>query len=269
MTISNKQINDLPIAFFDSGVGGLTVLHHLKKMLPNENYLYFGDTVHVPYGEKSKRQLISYSENILNFFNKLGCKAVVMACNTTSSVVYEDISAKYNFKLYPIVQTAAKVLAQLNITNLGVFATKATVMSGAYEREIAKYNPKMKVFTQHCPEWVKIVENNTLNLPENIEIVKNDLELMMKNKPEKIVLGCTHYPFLKSVLSKFASVDLFIDPAVCFAQFIVSDLKENGLLNGNDSVGYEKFFVSANPEKFKDAAKLFYDIKELPHLVTF
>lgn len=269
MTISNNHIDNLPIAFFDSGVGGLTVLHHLKKLLPDENYLYFGDTLHVPYGEKTKNQLIEYSDNILNFFNSLGCKAVVMACNTTSSVIYDDIKGKYDFKLYPIVQTVSKVLSKLKISNLGVFATKATIESKAYEREIAKYNPNIKVFGQYCPNWVKIVENNTLNLPENIEIVKKDLELMLKNNPENIVLGCTHYPFLKGILSKFAPEDLFIDPAVYFAELIVSDLKKNALLKNSNSDGDVKFFVSSNPQKFKDSAKLFYDIKELPQLVTF
>ena len=102
MTTSNNADKYSPIAFFDSGVGGLTVLNKVKLLLPNENFIYYGDTLHVPYGEKTKEQLLEYSLKILDFFESKNCKAVVMACNTTSSVIYEDIKDKYNFKLYPI-----------------------------------------------------------------------------------------------------------------------------------------------------------------------
>ena len=111
LTKSNFD-SDAPIAFFDSGVGGLTVLNKVKKILPNENYIYYGDTLHVPYGEKTKEQLLESSDKILKFFEQKGCKAVVMACNTTSSVIYDDIKNKYNLKLYPIVQSVAEILAK-------------------------------------------------------------------------------------------------------------------------------------------------------------
>ena len=122
MTTSNKLNSDSPIAFFDSGIGGLTVLNKVKKVLPNESFIYYGDTVHMPYGEKTKEQLLEYSDNIFRFFEEKGCKAVVMACNTTSSVIYNDVKGKYNFKLYPIVQSVAEILSKLNISRLGVFA---------------------------------------------------------------------------------------------------------------------------------------------------
>ena len=113
-TLSNNNFDaDSPIAFFDSGIGGLTVLNKVKKILPDENYLYYGDTAHVPYGEKTKEQLLDYSADILKFFEQKHCKAVVMACNTTSSVIYDEIRDKYNFKLYPIVQSVAKKFCQV------------------------------------------------------------------------------------------------------------------------------------------------------------
>ena len=118
MTTSNKLNSDSPIAFFDSGIGGLTVLNKVKKVLPNESFIYYGDTVHMPYGEKTKEQLLEYSDNIFRFFEEKGCKAVVMACNTTSSVIYNDVKGKYNFKLYPIVQSVAEILSKLNISRL-------------------------------------------------------------------------------------------------------------------------------------------------------
>lgn len=261
--------NNSPIGFFDSGVGGLTVLKEVKKLMPNEDFIYFGDTLHVPYGDKTKEQLLSYSENILKFFEEKKCKAVIMACNTTSSTIYEDIKDKYNFKLYPVVQSVAKVLAGLNIERLGIFGTKATINSGAYEKEIAKYNDKMQVFGQYCPQWVKIVENNLSDTPECIEIIKTDLEKMLENKPQKIVLGCTHYPYLLPILTKFAPKDLFIDPAKYLAQFVKDDLEKSSLIKDNNTEHFEEFYVSADSDKFKTSAKMFYNIENSVKIINF
>jgi len=261
--------NNTPIGFFDSGVGGLTVLKEVKRLMPNENFIYFGDTLHVPYGDKTKEQLLEYSKDILNFFEEKKCKAVVMACNTTSSTIYEDIKDKYYFKIYPIVQTVAKVLAKTSLQRLGIFATPATINSGAYEKEIRKYNSEMQIYGQHCSEWVRIVENNTSESAESIEIIKNDLNIMLKDNPQKIVLGCTHYPFLLPVLTKFAPKELFIDPAAYFAHAINTDLAINGLTNDNSSEHTEEFYVSAEPEKFKNSAKMFYKINSEVKQLTF
>ena len=258
-----------PIGFFDSGVGGLTVLKRVKEIMPQENIIFFGDTAHVPYGEKTKEQLMEYSKYILEFFYKKGCKAVVMACNTTSSLIYDDIKDLYNFKLYPVVQSVAKVLSGLNVTRLGVFATKATINSMAYPNEINKYNKNIKIFGQYCPNWVKIVENNLTESPESISDVEMNLNLMLKNNPDKIILGCTHYPYLLPVLTKFASEDMFIDPSTSFAQYIKDDLKSSNLINTSNINPTEEFYVSSDPEQFVESAKMFYDVKKLPELVDF
>ena len=118
MSILNSIDNNAPIAFFDSGVGGLTVLNKVKKILPNENFISFGDTLHVPYGEKTKEQLLEYSDDIIKFFESKGCKAVVMACNTTSSVIYDDICGKYNVKLYRFNEPSLEFLKTLGNKNL-------------------------------------------------------------------------------------------------------------------------------------------------------
>lgn len=255
--------NNSPIGFFDSGVGGLTVLNEVKKLLPNEDFIYFGDTLHVPYGDKTKNQLLEYSSNILRFFEEKECKAVVMACNTTSSTIYDDIKDKYKFKLYPVVQSVAKILAGLEVNRLGIFATKATINSGAYSKEIAKYNNSMEVFGQYCPEWVRIVENNLIDTNESIEIIKKDLYKMLENNPQKIVLGCTHYPYLLSILKKFAPEELFIDPAKYLARYLKEDLGKLNLLKSNLENHYEEFYVSANPKKFKQSAEMFYKIDKV------
>lgn len=270
MIISNNKLNaNSPIGFVDSGVGGLTVLHHIRRILPAENFIYYGDTLHTPYGDKTKEQLLEYSDNIFKFFERKGCKAVAMACNTTSSTIYQDIKGKYNFEIYPIVQSAAKILSRIPVKRLGIFATRGTILSGAYPREIARYNPEMKVFGQYCPDWVSIIENSLIYDENSIKIIENDLKLMLKNNPEKIVLGCTHYPFLMGILSRFAPEDMFIDPAVGFAEFIKDDLSEKGLLKQSLDVGKGEFYVSANPVLFKNSAKIFYPIEQEPALLTF
>lgn len=255
-----------PIAFFDSGVGGLTVFAKVKKLLPNENYLYFGDTKNMPYGEKTEAQLIEFADKIFRFFETKNAKAVVMACNTTSAITYEKLKNNYNFKIYPIIQTVCSTLAKLDgINSLGVIATPATINSHAYSKGIAKYNKNMNVYELAAPNWVRIVEEHRIYQPQSIEQIKEILEIMEQNNPDKIVLACTHYPYLLDVLKKFMPEDKFIDPALYFAQNIKEDLEKNNLLGKEHT--YEKFYVSSNPENFKIASELFYKLDKLPELV--
>lgn len=265
--IEQKKTTTKKIAFFDSGVGGLTVFEKVKKLLPNEDYLYFGDTKNVPYGSKTNEELLKFTTEIFNFFKTQEVKAVVMACNTTSATIYEGLSKLFDFKIYPIIQSCAGIIAIQPIKRLGIFATPATIKSGFYAREINKYNPNIDVFEMACPEWVGIVENNTKQ--DNIDLVKKYIVKMLENKPDRIVLGCTHYPYLLDILKQFAPEDMFIDPSQSFAEFIKNDLAKNNMLNYSNTVGSEQFLVSANPEKFKEASSMFYPIRELPTLVNY
>lgn len=259
-----NNIDERPIAFFDSGVGGLTVFSKVKKLLPNENYLYFGDTKNMPYGEKSEEQLLEFADKIFKFFESKNAKAVVMACNTTSAVTYEKLKDNYNFKIYPIIQSVCSTLANMNC-KLSIIATPATIKSHAYSKQIAKYNPQMQVFELAAPNWVRIVEEHRINQPQSILQVQEILEETNNFNPDKIVLACTHYPYLMGILKKFKSEEIFIDPSVYFAQIIKNDLTESNMLN--NKFEYEKFYVSSDPENFKEASKLFYSIKELPEIV--
>lgn len=256
-----------PIGFFDSGVGGLTVFEKVKRILPNENCLYFGDLKNIPYGEKSKEQLIEFADGIFKFFEKQEAKAVVMACNTTSAAVYEALKDNYSFKVYPIIQSCAKIIAGMEVEKIGVFATKMTIESKAYSTELKKYKDNLDVFEIACPEWVKIVEGKTQNEPESITFIEYYLNKMLENHPDKIILGCTHYPYLLDVLTKFAPREMFIDPSECFAEFIKEDLAKNNMLSESLAEGYEKFFVSASPDHFKEASSVFYPLKGAPILV--
>ena len=188
-----------------------------------------------------------------------------MACNTTSAVTYEKLKDKYNFKIYPIIQSVCSYLAELNC-RLGIIATPATINSHAYSRQIAKYNDKMPIFEVAAPNWVRIVEEHRINQPQSILQVQEILEEIEKNNPDKIVLACTHYPYLMEILKKFVPEEKFIDPSVNFAKIIKDDLEKNNMLN--NKFEYEKFYVSSDPQNFKEAAKLFYELGGLPNLIS-
>lgn len=260
-------MNKKPIAFFDSGVGGITVFKRVKELLPYENYIYFGDLKNLPYGEKTPEELFALADNILKFFEKQRAKAVVMACNTTSATVYEKIKDNYGFRIYSVIQAAAKQIAQIPSKRIGVFATNTTVKSGIYAKELKKYNPALEVFETAAPEWVKIVEEQTQHSIENVELIGKYIKNMLAKNPNKIILGCTHYPYLLETLSKFAPKEMFIDPSIYFADAIKQGIYETGI-NDSKIEGFEKFFVSANPEDFKNAASVFYSLKDLPKLIV-
>lgn len=258
----DKNDKNKPIALFDSGVGGLTVYKELKKLLPKEDYLYFGDTFNMPYGEKTPEELLIITKRIFDFFELKHVKAVVMACNTSSAICYDRLKDKYNFQIYPIIQSVSKVLSDLNAETLGVFATPATVNSHAY----AKYLNGKKVFEIACPDWVKIVENNEINTPLSLGKVRQCVLEMQRFLPDKIILGCTHYPYLSPVLKHYFRSENIINPAEYFAKYIKNDLTAHDLIN-QKSKGSEKFYVSSNPEQFKMSAKMFYELNSPPKLI--
>lgn len=245
----------------------MTVYAKVKKLLPEENFLYFGDTKNMPYGEKTEEQLLTFADKIFNFFEQKNAKAVVMACNTTSAITYEKLKNNYNFKIYPIIQSVCSTLANLSgVEKLGVIATPATINSHIYSREIAKYNKNMQIFELAAPNWVRIVEEHRINQPQSILQIKEIIDVMKEFNPDKIVLACTHYPYLLDVLKNFLPEEKFIDPSVYFAKNIKEDLTKLNLLN--NKFEYEKFFVSSEPENFKTAAKMFYTINELPQIIN-
>ncbi len=246
---------DSPIGFFDSGVGGLSVYARFRAQLPSENTIYYGDLKNLPYGNKTKEQLIGYTRNIMDFFKSKNVKAVVIACNTSSALAYETIKNEYEFKIYPIIQSSVKLISELGLNRIGVFATQGTVSSGAYRRELLKYNSNIQIREIACPNWVSIVEGRIDN---GLDDIKLHLDEMLDFEPDKIILGCTHYPYLLDKLGKFTSDDLFIDPAEYFIKFLRNDLVKSDSLQK----GYEEFYVSAEPDLFIKNAKKFYDVKQ-------
>ena len=230
--------------------------------------MYFGDLANLPYGNKSKEELIGYARSILNFYKEKRVKAVVIACNTSSAQAYDTVKNEYNFKIYPIIQSCAKVIASQNNQKIGVFATQATVNSGVYTKELKKYNPNLQVKEIACPNWVEIVETGSYKDDSAIYDIKKHLDEMRSFLPDRIILGCTHYPYLLPQLNTFVPKGLFIDPAEIFVEYIKEDLKKLSLLKQENLEFQEKIYVSAEPQSFIEHSKIFYKIQELPVVIN-
>lgn len=260
-------MNKNPIGIFDSGVGGLTVLKKLEMELPGENYLYFGDTARVPYGEKTPEQLHSYVREIMEWFKRNNVKAVVMACNTSSAVVYESIKDDYDFPIFSLIEPTANYVAYLDAEKIGVLATTATVNSKAYVNSIKAKNPAVEVIQTACPGLVEIVESNKIETQEAKRLIIKYVTPMQEKGVAKIILGCTHYPFLRDVINDVTGdKDLLVDPARHLAEDVADKLMQLELLN-TDKCGYRHFFASSNTEMFREAGRRFYpelgEVREL------
>ena len=260
--MSNK-----PIGVFDSGVGGLTVLKRLTEELPNENYLYFGDTARIPYGEKNKEQLFDIVREILDWYKAKDAKAVIMACNTSSAVVLDDIKNDYNFPIFGLIQPTAEYIAYSNATKIGVISTTATATSQAYSKAINKLNPDIEVFQTACPGLVEIVESNKIETFEAKKLVIKYVLPLLEKKVDKIILGCTHYPYLRKIINTLTNDnEMLIDPAEHLSLKVAEDLMLLDLLNDSFE-GKREYYVSSNAPMFAEVGKNFFvdcnDVKEI------
>lgn len=260
MDKENLRYLNTPIGVFDSGVGGLSVLDELEKFLPNEHYIYYGDSKNLPYGNKTQEEIITFGKNTVNFFKNKGAKHIIMACNTSSALAYDALEKEFGneIKIYPIIQNVAKNIAKYN--KIGVMATVGTVKSGKYSEEILKINPNAKVFEKGCEKFVEIVENRLYNEVSSINFIEKKLNSLIDFDVEKIILGCTHYPYLLPILTKFANENTFINPSVIFAQNISDEIK-NYIRTPKFEKGEKEFFTSGNPAEFTKNAEVFYKIK--------
>ncbi|MCX5712917.1 MAG: glutamate racemase, partial [Candidatus Omnitrophica bacterium] len=240
------------IGVFDSGVGGLTVAKELIRQLPNENIIYFGDTARVPYGIRSQETIIRYSVDDALFLLKHDVKLICVACNTASSVALPVI--KNHFIILPGAKEA--VYASRN-KRIGVIGTRGTIKSRSYEKELKRLDNKVKVFAQACPLFVPFAEEGCLNGPEIKSIAAKYLKPLKEAKVDTLILGCTHYPLLKTVIKEIMGSDVtLIDSAKQVALEVKNILTNEGLLNGRHKA-IHKFFVSDNPEWFSGLAHRF------------
>ncbi len=256
------------IGLFDSGVGGLSVLKALVESNIREDYIYFGDTKNVPYGTKTKAEILSFTREIMQFFIKKKVGTAIMACNTSSALVYEDLKKEFSdkIKIYPLIQKAAPYLKDEKAV-IGVISTEATARSQAYTREILKYNQYAKIVEIPCQNFVQIVEKRLYNDVSSLQYIKEKMDYMMNAGCKKVILGCTHFPYLVPVFKKFAHDIEFLDPAKFLIQTIKDEL--NIRAPQRETPSTFRFYVSDNPENFKKSGSLFFNIEENVELVEF
>lgn len=194
-------MNDAPIGIFDSGVGGLTVARAIQDQLPREQILYIGDTAHSPYGPKPIADVRKYSLEVLDDLVAQGVKMLVIACNTASSAMLRDARERYSVPVIEVIQPAVRSAVRVTANRrVGVIGTAGTIRSRAYEDAFAAA-PQLELFTQACPEFVRFVESGITSGPEVLSVAEGYLAPLREAGVDTLVLGCTHYPFLKGAIS--------------------------------------------------------------------
>jgi len=247
-----------PIGIFDSGVGGLTVVRSLLEKLPQESFIYFGDTAHVPYGNKNEQELMRYAREIIAFLLDQDVKAIIVACGTHSSITLPRIAGEYDIPLLGVVKAAARCAVKTTCNGkIGIAATQATVNSRAYTGEIKRLDSKLKVYETACPSFVPLVEAGKLEDEETRHAVSGYLQPLLDQGIDSLVLGCTHYPFLTKVINEFTGEGIeVIDPSCKTVEQVIDIFSRQDLFNQQKQTGFSKFYVSGNDESFYNVGRL-------------
>jgi glutamate racemase len=224
-------MNRRPIGVFDSGVGGLTVLKQLAMRMPNERLIYLGDTARLPYGTKSRETVLKYSVRNASFLLERGVKCLVVACNTASSLALEALRGEVAVPVIGVIQPGAKRAASTSrVRRVGVIGTLATVSSRAYEEAIAVYGSDIEVTSVPCPLLVALAEEGWVDDEVTYRVAERYLGSLQEKGIDVLVLGCTHYPLLKPVLSRVMGKDVcLVDSAEEAASEVAALLREQGM----------------------------------------
>ncbi len=239
------------IGVFDSGVGGLTVVKQLMKVMPDEKIIYFGDTARVPYGNKSKETVTRFSRQIINFLLTKDVKAVVIACNTVSSNCLDTLKNEYDIPLFGVVTPGATEAANATKNKkVGVIGTLATIRSGAYEKSIKQMDNNIEVYSKPCPLFVPLAEEGFTDCEISTLVAKEYLKDITKYNVDTVLLGCTHYPLLKKCIGEVIGMDIkLIDPAFATAVSVKNYLTQNNMFSTDKNPNHE-FYVSDTTPTF-------------------
>lgn len=255
----NTIDRNAPVGVFDSGVGGLTVVREVMRQLPGERIIYFGDTARVPYGSKSKDTIVRYSRQIIRFLRTKGVKAIVIACNTASAYALEAVSAESDIPIIGVIDAGARTAVSATRNGkIGVIGTEGTIGSGIYTEVMKKLRPDIEVVGKPCPLFVPLVEEGLLHDSVTDEIASRYLSVLKGKYIDTLVLGCTHYPLLRSTLQRLMGDEVtLVNPAYETALELRELLEKKGLSRGaaapEDGEKYQ-FYVSDLAEKFTDFA---------------
>lgn len=256
-----------PIGVFDSGVGGLTVAREIMRNLPSEKIVYFGDTARVPYGNKSKDNIIRYSEQIIHFLMEQKVKAIVIACNTASALAMDAVRKEFEIPILGVIEPGARIAAQeTKNKRVGVIGTQATIGSGIHKVYLQERDPDITVISKACPLFVPLVEAGWLHDPVTNQVVERYLQEMKDAEVDTLILGCTHYPLIRSTIREFMGESVrLVNPAYETALELKKLLEDKNLQN-EEQMQKEfpyRFYVSDLAEEFKQFANsiLPYDVE--------
>ena len=248
-------MNKKPIGIFDSGVGGLTVLSEIKKILPNENLIYLGDTKNFPYGNKTKEQIIELAIKNTEKLIDLDAKAIVIACGTATSQAIETLKEKFTLPIIGIIEPTVEYIKTQKINKIGVIATEGTIRSGAYERLLKQEIQNIEVINKACPMLATIAEEGRATSKEGKTVIKEYMQPFKENKINKIILGCTHYPIYQELIKEELGYPVeLINTGITVSKKLANYLKENNLLN-TEKHREDLIFLTKPEEKFCTIAK--------------
>lgn len=258
MNVKNKAIG-----VFDSGLGGLTSVRELQRILPDEKIIYFGDTGRVPYGTRSNEIITKYALDDLNFLCSFGIKAVLVACGTVSSIALDTLKENFDIPVMGVVSPAClKASAATKTKKVALLATPATVKNNAYKKELSGIDKDIDFAAVSCPMFVPLVENGYVDFSNIVTrtIAKEYLLELVSFDPDTIILGCTHYPLIKDIIKDcakeiFGHEVFIVDCGECAAYAVKSYLEENALVS--DDKGFCDFYVSDETHNFMQSASLF------------
>lgn len=252
----DMNYSNAPIGVFDSGVGGLTVAREIIRQLPNESFVYFGDTARVPYGSKSKDTIIRYSRQIVRFLKTKKVKAIVVACNTASAFALDTIEKEIDIPIIGVVKPGAK--AAINSTKnkiIGIIGTEGTIKSELYTEYINGKDPDITVVGKACPLFVPLVEEGMLHDSVTDEVASRYLNELKDKNIDSLILGCTHYPLLRSTVGKIMGPGVnLVNPAYETAISLDALLKKNNIKAKEGAEASYEYYVSDAADKFKEFA---------------
>jgi glutamate racemase len=248
-----------PIGVFDSGIGGLTVAQEVIRQLPHESVIYFGDTARVPYGPKSPDTVRRYSREIASFLGDQGVKSIVIACNTATAHALSALREEMDMPIIGVVEPGARAaVAASTRGHIGVIGTVGTIKSGAYERAIRDLDPDVMITVRACPLLVPLVEEGWTDHDATRLVAREYLQPMLDAHIDTLVLGCTHYPLLKSLLSEVLGPDVrLIDSAEETAAETARTLAANQLTAAADAAPTYRFIASDDPLQFLQLGQRF------------
>ena len=255
----------LPIGIFDSGIGGLTVANTIRKVLPNEQLIYFGDTAHMPYGDKSPEAIKYYSLKIGKFLLDKKCKIIVIACNTASSHAYHELVHFLGDQI-PIINVIDPVVNEIvkidKFKKIGVIGTKSTIKSDIYAKKIKEANAKIQVCSLATPLLAPMIEEGFFNHNISQAVINSYLSSPKLKRIDSLILACTHYPLIKTEINAFynSKIDI-VNTAEIVADYVQECLATLNLLNNNIRTKKHQFYVSDYTSSFERSTRLFFGEK--------